>query len=439
MVNKPPQPGTLTRGFRLGKLGLTLTGSYLGYQAQNLFLGENQERQHRFQLTSSKRVREELGSLKGAAMKLGQLLSLQTRTLPEAAIRELAGLQMQAPGMHPTLARAQFKASLGKSPEEVFRHFEEEPFAAASLGQVHRAVTRSGEKVAVKIQYPAIRAAIENDFKLMRSASLPARLSGLVPTAILDEVERGFLEDTDYLHEARNLEFFSQGLAGLEYVTVPKAHWDLTTERILTMSFVEGEVAGPFLERKPPASLRNLVGERLVELYYYQLHRLRALHADHHPGNYLFQRDGRIGLVDFGCVKRIAFDASSLIQGVVDRSWRKGDQQARQILALIFGPKVPYARARKMLPTLDVMAGIWHPGAEGKDPVTDFGKGEALKVLGGALKKSLRDKLANSEFAFVSRAELGLYSLLHRLNSKVNITTTWQRVALSGPPGKPPT
>jgi hypothetical protein len=441
MVNKPPQAGAVARGFRLGKLGLTLTGSYLGYQAQNLFLGENQERQHRFQQKSSKRVREELGSLKGAAMKLGQILSLQTRALPEAVIRELAGLQMQAPGMHPTLARAQFKASLGKAAEEVFRDFEEVPFAAASLGQVHRATTRSGKQVAVKIQYPAIRAAIENDFKLMRSASIPARITGHLPTAILDEIERGFLEETDYLHEARNIELFAQGLESVEYVTVPKVHWDLTTERVLTMSFVEGEVLGKFLERKPSSSLRNLIGERLVELYYYQLHRLRALHADHHPGNYLFQADGRVGLVDFGCVKRIAFDATSLIQGVVDKSWRESDKQARQILALIFGPNVPYARARKMLPTLEVMAGIWHPQGEGSEPGTDFGKGEALKVLGEALKKSLRDKLTNPEFAFISRAELGLYSLLHRLNAKLNCSAAWQRVKQSGPAGKtwPPT
>jgi len=435
MVNKPPQPGALARGFRLGKLGLSLTGSYLGYQAQNLFLGENKDRRHRFHRTSSQRVREELGSLKGAAMKLGQILSLQTKTLPEAAIRQLTGLQMQAPGMHPTLARAQFKASLGKSPEEVFRDFEEEPFAAASLGQVHRAITRNGEKVAVKIQYPAIRAAIENDFKLMRSASIPARITGHFPTAILDEVERGFLEETDYLHEARNLDFFAQGLAGLDYVAIPRVHWETTTERVLTMSFVEGEVVSAFLENEPTASLRNLVGERLVELYYYQLHRLRALHADHHPGNYLFQADGRIGLVDFGCVKRIAFDASSLIQGVVDKSWRRGDKQARQILALIFGSNVPYERARKMLPTLEVMAGIWHPQGEGRDPGTDFGKGELLQLLGGALKKSLQDKLANPEFAFISRAELGLYSLLHRLKAKLNCTAVWQRVEQSGPPG----
>ena len=276
MVTKAPQPGALTRGLRLGKLGLSLTGSYLGYQAQNLFLGASEQRQRRFRQASSQRVRAELGALKGAAMKLGQLLSLQTQSLPEDVVRELAALQMQAPGMHPTLARAQFKGALGEYPEEVFAEFELEPFAAASLGQVHRAVTRNGETVAVKIQYPAIRTAIQNDLKLLRSATLPAQVSGHFPRAILDEVQRGFLEETDYLHEGKNLEFFGPALAGFRHITVPKVHWDTTSERVLTMSFVEGDVLETFLERKPTAALRNLLGQRLVELFYFQIHRLRT-------------------------------------------------------------------------------------------------------------------------------------------------------------------
>jgi predicted unusual protein kinase regulating ubiquinone biosynthesis (AarF/ABC1/UbiB family) len=435
MVNKPPRAGALVRGFRLGKLGLSLTGSYLGYQAQNLFLGENEQRLGRFQQASARRVREELGSLKGAVMKLGQLLSQQTKALPEAAIHELAGLQMQAPGMHPTLARARFKAELGRLPEEVFRSFEDEPFAAASLGQVHRAITREGEKVAVKIQYPAIRDAIENDFKLLRSATLPARLSGYFPQSIVDEIQRGFLEETDYLHEAQNMEFFAEGLAELKHMAVPRVHRDLTTERVLTMSFVEGEDVRAFLQRKPPAAVRNLIGGRLVELYQHQLHRLRALHADHHPGNYLFQMDGRIGLVDFGCVKKLAFDSSALVRACVTQSWRKGDEEARRVLGLIFGPKVPYARARKMLPTLQVMADILFPVGAGEDFAVDFGKGECLEILCGALKQALRDKAINPEFAFLSRAELGLYSLLHLLNAKANPIASWARVERSGPAG----
>ena len=134
-MNQNAKRGTLGRGFQLGKLGLSLVGSYLGYQAQNLLLGEGEQRKARFHQQASRRVRDELGVLKGAVMKLGQVLSMQSTVLPEEALRELSHLQMHAPGMHATLARAQFKAALGKYPEEVFREFDPEPFAAASLGQ----------------------------------------------------------------------------------------------------------------------------------------------------------------------------------------------------------------------------------------------------------------------------------------------------------------
>jgi len=432
-VKKHIHAGALTRGFRLGKLGLTLTGSYLGYQAQNLLLGEKNrpERQRNLQQQTSRRVRKELQSLKGAAMKLGQLLSLQTHALSEEAIQELANLQMHAPGMHPSLARAQFKSSCGKYPEEVFREFEPEPFAAASLGQVHRAVMRNGENVAVKIQYPAIRAAIENDFKLLRSATLPGRLTGHAPVAILDEVQRGFLEETDYINEGRNLEFFGKSLGGIPFLTIPKVHWPLTTDRVLTMSFVEGATVADFLEGKPSPAVRNLIGSRLVELYYFQLHRLKALHADHHPGNYLLQPDGRIGLVDFGCIKRISFDVTDLIRCCAAQSWRDGEKAARHVLGLVFGPDVPYARARKMLSILDEMAGTLYPNPKGNPAGTlvDFGEPKLLNILTRTLKSALRDKLTNPEFAFTSRADLGLYSLLHQLRAKVNCTEIWRRVS----------
>ncbi|HWX22954.1 MAG TPA: AarF/UbiB family protein [Candidatus Binatia bacterium] len=430
-MNKNGQTGTLRRGLRLGKLGLSLTGSYLGYQAQNLFLGAEKraQRQLRFQQQASRRVREELGSLKGAVMKLGQLLSLQTQALPPEVLQELALLQMRAPGMHPTLARAQFKSSLGKYPEEVFAEFEPEPFAAASLGQVHRARTRSGKKVAVKIQYPAIRSAIENDFKLLRSATLPGQWTGHAPAALLDEIQRGFLEETDYLNEAKNLEFFAPRLKDLAYLSIPEVHWDFTTDRVLTMSFIEGETVFDFLKHKPSADLRNLIGTRLVEMYYSQLYRLKALHADHHPGNYLFQPDGRIGLVDFGCVKRVSFDAADLINCCARHVWLQGDAQTRHVLGLIFGARIPYARARKMLSSLEEMASLLYPQGARANPVVDFGQPKLLEWLGRCMAQTLRDKLINPEFAFTSRADLGLYHLLHQLGAKVNVTQLQRQVS----------
>ena len=429
MNDSDPQ-GLFGRGFRLGKLGLSLTGSYLGYQAQNLFLaGEHkEERRHDFQQKASRRVRQELGSLKGLFMKIGQILSMQTQALPGDAIAELAALQMQAPGMHPTLARAQFKNSCGKYPEDVFQEFEPEPFAAASLGQVHRAVTKRGEKVAVKIQYPAIRTAIENDIKLLRSATLPGRITGHTPVSILEEMQRGFLEETDYIQEGKNIDYFRDRLAGFPHVALPSVHWDLTTDRVLTMSFVEGDTVANFLASKPSQTIRDLIGQRLFELYHFQLQCCQALHADHHPGNYLFRADGSFGLVDFGCVKRVSADISELGRCCVHHSWRQDAEQAQRVIDIIWGPKVHRANARRMLSGLDELMTLVFPEADANGALVDFGQPLLLDTLFRIWRKALRDKLTNPEFAFITRAELGLYNLLHHLGAKVNTREVWNQV-----------
>jgi len=244
-----------------------------------------------------------------------------------------------------------------------------------------------------------------------------------------DEIERGFLEETDYLKEGKNLDLFGAGLSAFAYLTIPRVKWELTTERVLTMSFVEGLTMAAFLKSKPSQAIRDLIGSHLVELYYFQLHKLKAVHADHHPGNYLFRPDGRLGLVDFGCVKRIAFDATDLINCVVARSWREGEKATRHVLRLVFGEGVPYSRARKMMPMLEEMAEILHP--EGEQSEVNFGNAQMLQALGRAMGATLRDKLCNPEFAFISRADLGLYSLLHQLRARVNCKEIWRRVRIS--------
>ncbi len=434
MVKGSHESGAVRRGLRLGKLGLGLVGSYLGYQAQNLWLGEEKagERRSQFRKGISRKVRQELGEMKGPAMKLGQMLSMQGEGLPAEALEEFAQLQMRAPAMHATLARAQFKAALGKFPEDVFREFSPEPFAAASLGQVHRAVTMDGETVAVKIQYPAIRAAIENDFKLLRSATLPTRLTGHIPTSLLDEIERGLAQEVDYGREADNLEKFREGLRGLKFLSIPRARREWSGDRVLTMSFIEGESLAEFLRRKPSQALRDLVGARLVEMYDVQLRRLRVIHADQHPGNFLFRRDGGIGLVDFGCVKQINFDVLELRRGYRERVWKRGEAQARKFLTMVYGEDVPYSRARKSLPVLEKFADVIFPEGMAGDVVYDFSAGgdwqERTKAIVAEFQRHLlRDRLINPSHAFVVRAEMGLHHLLRELGARVNVTEVWRR------------
>jgi len=431
VVNSKINNGTLTRGLLLGKMGFQLAGSYLGYQAQNLFLGEGErpERQARFQRQVSRRVSEQLGRLKGPAMKLGQMASLASGAFRPEALEELASLQMRAPGMHASLARAQFKSVMGKYPEELFREFDPEPFAAASLGQVHRGITTSGEKVAIKIQYPAIRSAIENDFKLFRSMSLPGRVTGHVPAGLIAEFERGTLEETDYLHEAQNLEFFRKELKGLTYLSIPRVYPALSGDRVLTMSLLEGSPFRSFLMEKPSAAVRNLVGERLVEMYHTQLHSLKAIHADHHPGNYLFQSDGRIGLVDFGCVKRLRIEVTEIINSEISRSWRSSEAAARRFIGLVLDSKTPLHRARKLLSIAEDTADFLFPEGPSANPVVNFGDPRFLELIKSNSRQAMNNRLFNPEFTFISRAELGLVHLLHELGAKVNMRAVWHRVS----------
>src|ERR1700704_4492488 len=275
------------RALSMASMSAGIAGSYIGYFLQRAFLGEAQSKSKlkSTHTRAARRMRDEMQALRGPAMKIGQTLSLQTDTLPEEVLAELATLQMEAPGMHPSLVGVRFKGSLGREPEEIFKEFTPVPFAAASLGQVHHAVTREGQRVAVKIQYPGIRQTIENDFKLFRTFSKPAQASGHIPKLAIDELEQQILAETDYRREADNIEFFQEQLAPLSFVKVPRVLRQYSSDKVLTMSLVTGRHLDGFLAQRPSQKLRNELGANLFELFYLQVLKIEALHADPHWGN----------------------------------------------------------------------------------------------------------------------------------------------------------
>ena len=429
-----PSNSAKGRALRLAGLTAGVTGSYVGYMAQRMFLGE-QRRDTKRRATDAKagrRIRDELQRLRGPIMKFGQSLSLHTDLVPEEILAELTKLQMEAPGMHPSLAVAQFKASVGRSPEQVFKRFDAEPFAAASLGQVHRAVMRDGTCAAVKIQYPEIRKAIENDFRWIRNITLPAQASGHLSKLMLDEMESQIVAETDYVREADHIEFFKTALKPLDFVVVPDVYRECSTDRVLTMSIVPGQHLDAFLAKHPSQRIRDLVGSRLLELFTFQLLMLEVLHADPHWGNYLFNDDGTIGLVDFGCVKRFGPGAiERLRQGFLypKRFDSPEFQRIVQEQFAIPGKTLTPGAQRAIADFASLFyRRVYPPDPKDAERAYDFSDAGFLRDFMRAAAKLTRAKgVGNPEYLFMVRAEVGLYTTLHRLKARVHTSAIVRR------------
>jgi predicted unusual protein kinase regulating ubiquinone biosynthesis (AarF/ABC1/UbiB family) len=251
-----------------------------------------------------------LGEMKGLPLKLGQMASYVDGLAPpgyeEKFQRVLARLQQKAPPLSPEAAVKVIREDLGAHPREVFSEWEEQPFAAASIGQVHRAVTRGGERVAVKVQYPGIDKAIENDLKslsLLESVIAPIGRRYQSKQTV-DELKSVFLAEVDYRVEAEATDAFRRVHRDDEEIVVPRVVHSLSTKRVLTLELIGGIDYATFCERASAAD-RNAAGETLARFMFRSLWRHALLYADPHPGNYRFLGGGRVAFLDFGCHKRL--------------------------------------------------------------------------------------------------------------------------------------
>jgi predicted unusual protein kinase regulating ubiquinone biosynthesis (AarF/ABC1/UbiB family) len=307
MPSDPPI-GKLGRTLAGGRTAAKLGGKVLTYYAKRPFLSPARRVQARDKaaLEAARTLFQGLSLLRGTALKMAQQLSLETDLLPEAACRELAKACHQVPPLNRALVRRVVQAGLGRPPEEAFTDFEPVAFAAASLGQVHRAATGGGVHLAVKLQYPGIAKSIESDLSLLRGMLGPLIEREQLRTT-LDEIAARLREEVDYLQEADNLRYFARHLQ-MDGICIPQVQADLSASTVLTTTLMPGCPLDVWLRGNPGQAAIDHIAEQLNAMMIKSIYELGVIHADPNPGNFIIADDLTIGLVDFGCIKRLAPD-----------------------------------------------------------------------------------------------------------------------------------
>lgn len=306
--------GITSQAGRLLKLtGMTtsIASKVAGHQVKKIFQSEESQARDREKLMRDvgRQVAETLGEMKGAVMKVGQIASQMQDLLPPEIADALTVLQKASAPMPYSIIRRQIKNDLGDFPENLFAQFDEKPFAAASIGQVHKALTHDGQEVVVKVQYPAVKSSIDSDLRqLRRIFKLGAlfKINEETLDAVFDEIRTQLQEELDYQKEAENLETFRQFHADTPWIHIPEVLPALSSEHVLTLEYLPGDDLD-LIEHSSRYSdeLRNLLGTRLFDALSEQIFKLQQVHCDPHPGNFAFRDDGSIIFYDFGAIKRI--------------------------------------------------------------------------------------------------------------------------------------
>lgn len=408
--------GRLARYARVGGTGVGLAARFAGARLTG---GADAA-------TAAAQLRVALGGLKGPVMKIAQILSTVPGAVSEEFARELGQLQADAPAMGWPFVRRRMKAELGPDWEAHFASFEHEAAAAASLGQVHRAVAHDGRALAAKLQYPDMASAVEADLSQLDVLfGLYRQFDKSIDTGqIRGELADRLREELDYEREAKHLSLYREMLAGQPAIHLPEVLHELSSKRLLTMTWLAGN---PLLSFKDASQVdRNHIAETLFRAWYWPLHHYGVIHGDPHLGNYQVRDDLGLNLLDFGCVRVFP---PRFIRGVVDlhHALLTGDQD----LAVDAFERWGFTGlSREIIDTLLIWATFLYgpllddrvrPIDDDGRPV-DYGRETAQKVH--RRLKELGTVTVPSEFVFMDRAAIGLGGVFMHLRAELN----WHRL-----------
>lgn len=423
--------GRLSRTLSTGRVAAKIGTRQVGFLVKRPFLSESRRRASKARLDADNAqiLFQGLSLLRGTALKAAQLLSFERELLPESFQKELGKAYSQVPPINRALVRKIIISSLGQPPEEIFASFDTQAFAAASLGQVHRARSMDGQELAVKIQYPDMKKTIENDLSLLKAVVRPMPDYHLIRKA-LAEIREVLLLETDYERERENIETFLRRL-NLPMVQIPEVFPDLCSDRVLSMSFMRGPTLSQWLAKGPDQEARNHVAQTLNDIFIRGFYGLNVIHADPNPGNFLVGENGKIGLLDFGCVRSVRPSFVSHYRRLI-RIGGSGDKTAYKELMLDMGfisgqtGKEDIERGIAMF----MKMGAWINQLF-REETYDFGKNPDFMAQGHKIGKevrSLRGCLQGfpEELIFLDRTRYGLIRLFEQMQVKIRIRNQWE-------------
>jgi aarF domain-containing kinase len=428
---RPVPVGRLRRFRLLGTLQAKIAAAYLFHWIRGWFqsAAEKERMLAETHWRTALRLLDSMCYLRGAMMKIGQTLANLPDVAPREFVDTLHALHFNAPPMHWSLMREMVLNELGGDPEDLFAEFDTTAFAAASLGQVHRARLKTGEEVAVKIQYPGIARTIREDFRNLLTLLLPARLGKDWDStrAQLNELRLQLEQETDYEREAACLSRARSLFREADGIVVPRVYREFTTARVLTMGYVRGVHLKEYLARNPPQQERNAFAAKIVTAGNRLLFAGRMLYADFHPGNLVFTQDGRLGLLDFGCVRQVP-DAEWELYRIFDRPLTTGDRGGiRELVRQWCQISDPVAERDRFELCEEVTYTVYYPRFYNGE--FDFGDERQFRRLCDLFVKlaGKRYTRGHPSTPIATRVEFGYRSMLYRLKAKVNVRELAER------------
>lgn len=425
-----PSKGPLGRRRRFMKLaGMTasVASNYARGQIKGVFQDPETRARARAQndARSGELIAQTLGELKGAAMKVGQLASVARDILPDDLMSSLSSLQRDAPPMDYDVIAAQIERELGSPPELLFQRFDKAPFAAASIGQVHRARTDDGREVVVKVQYPGIDESVDSDIAHLK---LALRASGLISTrkaafdAFFEELRDRMREEVDYTHEAQNVRWFRALHADDTHLIIPEVVGERSSGRILTLTYEPGDQIQDLDAAGYDQETRNRIGTHIAHMMYRQLFEFHAVHADPNPANFAFRKNGDVVLYDFGCVKVFPQEDAKAYRDMM-RAFRDNDHAAIQTGMEAVGIQRPGAHVPDQADMYREIRSVFGPLLF-EDSVFDFDKAVGHEIFTRLLAKGLRRPRQfqpSASILFTDRAQTGHFMNMLKMRARFNM------------------